>query len=69
VEVERAALQALQRGYTELQGLLLHQGPGARRDQLMEQLKRVGWRGFLELRIRQLLSPWCQSTRMRAVPF
>ena len=46
MEVERAALQALQRGYTELQGLLLHQGPGARRDQLMEQLKRVGWRGF-----------------------
>ncbi|CAL8372573.1 unnamed protein product, partial [Gadus morhua 'NCC'] len=42
VEVERAALQALQRGYTELQGLLLHQGPGARRDQLMEQLKREG---------------------------
>ncbi|XP_059931457.1 pleckstrin homology-like domain family B member 1 isoform X2 [Gadus macrocephalus] len=42
VEVERAALQALQRGYAELQGLLLHQGPGARRDQLMEQLKREG---------------------------
>ena len=42
MEVERAALQVLQRGYTELQGRLLHQGPGPRREQLMEQLKQVG---------------------------